>query len=574
ELPAGRTAFLPARHAGAALSLTASDGTGLRLAALQARSVLAGPLAFTELRLAFDNPLDRTLEGTFRVTLPPGATVSRLSMRLGEKWQEGEVVETQAARQAYEDFLHRKQDPALLEQAAGNEFSARVFPIPANGRKELVISYTQRLERGGEAYRLPLGGLPDVAQIEGEVYDGEGRQLGAFRRENWRPEGDFAVGLPAAGREGLRAGELVVARVTPLAQGAPDEPGPTAFLVDTSASRALGFDAQLRTLEALVQRLARGPAGAATPIAVIAHDQHPEVLYDGPASGFGPAALGRLRERGALGASDLGAALRAAGERARAAGLRRVVLLGDGVATAGDTDAALREHATALRAAGVERLDAVAIGGIRDDAALKRLTTAGLPRDGALIDADQDIDALWRRLAQLTQSSIAVQVAGASWWYPRSLEGVQPGDEVLVFAEVPPGQRVSIRVGDRTVTPTLAEAPRPLVERAVAAARIDSLLAAGATDPDTRRQVIALSTRHRVLSPYTSLLVLETERDYERFHIDRRALVDVLTVQQGRLSVDGRTTLPSDPLRAAAAAPPPSAPSPGDDREAKKSAEK
>ena len=40
------------------------------------------------------------------------------------------MVELQAAREAYEDFLHRRQDPALLEKEAGNQFPARVFPIP------------------------------------------------------------------------------------------------------------------------------------------------------------------------------------------------------------------------------------------------------------------------------------------------------------------------------------------------------------------------------------------------------------------------------------------------------------
>ena len=32
-------------------------------------------------------------------------------------------------------ILHRRQDPALLEKAAGNQFSAKVFPIPANAEK-------------------------------------------------------------------------------------------------------------------------------------------------------------------------------------------------------------------------------------------------------------------------------------------------------------------------------------------------------------------------------------------------------------------------------------------------------
>src|ERR1700749_4907054 len=75
------------------MSLTASDGAGLELVSLSADAAIEDPLAFTELHLAFRNPENRVREGRFRITLPPGATVSRFAMRIGGRWQEGEVVE-------------------------------------------------------------------------------------------------------------------------------------------------------------------------------------------------------------------------------------------------------------------------------------------------------------------------------------------------------------------------------------------------------------------------------------------------------------------------------------------------
>ena len=63
--------------AGAPLSLTASDGTGLQLVFLRAKAVVEGPLAFTELHLAFRNPEARRREGRFSITLPTGAAISR-----------------------------------------------------------------------------------------------------------------------------------------------------------------------------------------------------------------------------------------------------------------------------------------------------------------------------------------------------------------------------------------------------------------------------------------------------------------------------------------------------------------
>src|ERR1019366_30059 len=90
--------------------------------------------------------------------------ISRLAMKLGSTWQEAEVVELQAAREAYEDFLHHRQDPALMEKQAGNQFQARVFPIPASGEKEIIISYSQELT-SKQPYLLPLAGLPKVGEL-------------------------------------------------------------------------------------------------------------------------------------------------------------------------------------------------------------------------------------------------------------------------------------------------------------------------------------------------------------------------------------------------------------------------
>ena len=398
------------------LSLTASDGTGLRLAEIEARAIVEEPLAFTELRLVFDNPEDRRLEGTFSITLPEGAALSRFSMKIGEDWQEGEVVEKQGARKAYEDFLHRRQDPALLEQAPGNQFSARVFPIPARGRKELIVSYSQELA-GGRPYVLPLRGLPELGRLAVSVsLAGQAQPVEQFEQVHVTPAADLRLDPRyLRGGAGLRSGNLVLARVRPIPAAEPDPFGATLLLVDTSASRALGFAEQIRLLGRLCRRIAE-TAGPKTPLAVGAYDQTAETIFEGEAGAFGEGEIRRLRERQAFGASSLGAAIGWAEARARARGYKRIILLGDGVATAGETDAAqLAARAARLKEAGVERLDAVVLGGIRDEAALKKLVTAGLLRDGVVADGSLDPAALERRLTLATRSGIPVAIEGARW---------------------------------------------------------------------------------------------------------------------------------------------------------------
>lgn len=554
-LPPPTLAAAVRRARAAPIRLTATDGTGLRLVALRGRAIVEAPLAFTELHLSFENPEDRVLEGTFQLSLPPGASVGRLAMKIDGRWQEGEVVERKRARAAYEDFLHRRQDPALLEQGAGNEVSARVFPIPARGVKEILIAYAQELVPGTPLV-IPLRGLPEIGSVDLAV---TGAQTKELRRSRFTPDDDFSVEASALGGEGgLRSGELAVIRVRAPVDARPDPLGSAVLLVDTSASRALDVEEQLRLVAAIAQEMIRA-AGAAAPLTIACYDQEVEAIYEGPAGALGEAELQRIRRRQALGASDLGRALRWAGERARARGLRRVVLLSDGVATAGEAAPdALRAAAAALRGAGVERLDAIATGGIRDEALLERLVTAGLARDGAVIDGERPRE-VERRLSAATRSGVEVRVEGARWSWPRVLDGVQPGDEVLVYAEVPAAQPVSVVVGGRATQPTLRAAPRPLLERAWARAKIEALLqreAAEGSSPQIQREIIELSTTRRVLSPYTAFLTLETEQDYERFDIPRRGLADILTIEGDRLAVLNR----SWPAMKAALAPQPQEP--------------
>ena len=74
----------------APVSLTTSDGNGLKLVSLSADAVCGGPLCFTELRLTFENPEDRVIEGQFQIALPPGASVSRFAMKIDGRWQEAD----------------------------------------------------------------------------------------------------------------------------------------------------------------------------------------------------------------------------------------------------------------------------------------------------------------------------------------------------------------------------------------------------------------------------------------------------------------------------------------------------
>ncbi|HEY8079866.1 MAG TPA: VIT domain-containing protein, partial [Labilithrix sp.] len=453
----------------------------------------------------------------------------------GNAWQEGEVVEKQTARQVYEDFLHRKQDPALMEQGGGNEFSARVFPIPPNGTKEIIIAYSETLEAGAP-YVLPLRGLPQLGALDIEVHASGAKASQSFgvHQQRFTPGADFVVdGKQLPRSSGLRSGELAIARVVPFASSRPEPLKSAIVLVDTSASRGLGLHDQTKLVKNVLAKL--GDAQ----VVVACFDQEIQKIYDGKASGFGDKEAAAIEDRGALGASDFEQAIAWAADAAKNAKASRVVFVGDGVATEGETDAQkIKDKVQALRSAGVERMDAIATGGIRDDAFLRSMVRGVLDKDGVVLDGKLGAEALARRLGEATSSGVPVKVEGATWSWPDKLDGLQAGDEVMIYAQVDAAQPVRVTVGTQQIAPDLRAIDRPLVERAWAQAKIQSLIEAPNDDAAaTKRQIIALSTRNRVMSPYTAMLVLETDWDYRRFGIDRNATVDILTVQNGQIAV-------------------------------------
>jgi hypothetical protein len=518
-------------------SLTASDGSGLAVTRVEAKAVHEGPLAYTELHLWFHNPESRRREGTFQITLPAHAAVSRFAMENDGAWMEAEVVEKQLARRAYDDFLHRKQDPALLEKAEGNQFTAKVFPIAPNADKHIVISFSQELP--GAAYALPLKGLPKIGRVDIDLKtrgpDGKLVEQG-LHEANWQPDRDFVSTAPSSATA-VMAGTLVASQVTIGGTATAHEtPTGITLLVDTSASRALGYDAYVASIKNLIVGM-RASYGDIT-VQVVAFDQDAETIYTGAISGFAAAQVGKLVDRGAAGASDLGQALAFVGKTAQS----RIVVVTDGVVTAG---AEGDELAAKVKQLGAQRLDVVLSGGIRNDQLARELVRT-LPHAGTVLDADTDDVVL--ALAQPVATDIPVSVAGAAWVYPKSIPSARIGERVMVYARLArPSQMLDVTVGSSHEQLAMLGGTVPLVERAVAGAEIDELearLASAKVDqkPAIKDAIVKKSLASRVVSSETSMLVLETEDDYARYGIDRKALADILVVGPSGLEREHRTS--------------------------------
>ena len=122
------------------------------------RTEITGRIAVTTFDLVFRNPNNRVLEGTFEFPLLDGQQVVSFALDVNGRMRAAVPVEKDRGRIVFEEIERRRVDPGLLEQTAGNNYRARVYPIPARGTRRVTIGYQENLARDGDSpvYRLPL----------------------------------------------------------------------------------------------------------------------------------------------------------------------------------------------------------------------------------------------------------------------------------------------------------------------------------------------------------------------------------------------------------------------------------
>lgn len=111
-----------------------------------------GDIAITTFDMHFYNPNNRVLEGELSFPLEENQSVIRFALDINGNLREAVVVEKERARVAFETTVRTKIDPALLEKTKGNNYKARIYPIPAKGYKRVVLAFQQKLLINNEAY--------------------------------------------------------------------------------------------------------------------------------------------------------------------------------------------------------------------------------------------------------------------------------------------------------------------------------------------------------------------------------------------------------------------------------------
>ncbi len=130
----------------------------LPVAQVEVTARVVGCIAETRITLTFKNPHRRVLEGELVFPLPEGATISGYALDVNGLMVDGVVVEQNKGRRVFEKIVRRGVDPGLAEWVKGNVFRTRVYPIRAGGSRKVMVRYVSEIETGASehSYRLPL----------------------------------------------------------------------------------------------------------------------------------------------------------------------------------------------------------------------------------------------------------------------------------------------------------------------------------------------------------------------------------------------------------------------------------
>ncbi len=513
------------------VSRDAEIPVGLRAASMQVET--DGSLARTTLLLTLYNPNDRLLEGTLEFPLQPGQQVSAFALDVGGALRDAVPVPKQKAQQVFESIERRNVDPGVLEQTAGNHFRLRVYPIPARGTRQVRLVIDEAMRRDADGWRLDVPvhllsgaetfslklraqGLRKPPQVVG-AFDGlsferSGRGYAAtVERKAFRPANGLSLRFPADniaqsylqfyGDDRYALVEIPVpatARMTTLRK----LPGSVGLLWDASGS-ARKRDRQ--TEFALLDRYFKAMGDGKVALRLLRDVGENAGNFE--VRGGDWSALRKLLETAVYdGASDLA-------DWTPMSGIGEYLLVSDGLQNYGD-------HAFPK---------------LRDGQSLYALNSAAANADGARLSALAEARGgrlvQWQGRAGLDAAADALLSAGTRivTLEGEGIEDLQPQTWYVEGGLL----RVAGRMTEPTATVrvTVSEAGKTRsFEQSIGAdtpqsTQVGALwaswqVAARAAEPERHRGEIArLGQRFGIVTPGTSLLVLEAPEDYVRYDI-------------------------------------------------------
>jgi Ca-activated chloride channel family protein len=518
----------------------------------------------------FYNPNGQVLEGDYIFPVPAGAQINKFTMDIDGKQVEAELLPADKAKAIYTEIVRKTRDPALLEYAGRDMFRVHIFPIPANGRKQITLKYTEllKMDNGLVDYHYtlntekfsskPLENISMKVNVEcsepittlyspthdvDKTMKGDKGATVGFEAKNIRPDQDFhlyighkaspvGISLLSYRPDPSKEGYFVMLAAPTVSKDIKPMPKDVVFVMDTSGSMAGEKIEQARAaLKYCIDTL--NPQDR---FDVVRFSTEAEPLF----GGMKPATADNVKKAG-----EFAAGLHAAGGTAideavlkgleevkggGGNGLRMIVFMTDGQPTVGESNPDVILKHMGAQAAGV-RMFTWGVGTDVNTKLLDLMTAQTRGYSQYVLPAEKievAMSSFWGKVQDPIIAGLKVDLGNAApaRMYPKEMPDLFKGDQLVVFGTYDkPGKSAVTLTGmvngaeqkfAQDVTfEEKTDSSKEWIAKLWATRRVGYLLdqiRLNGENKEVKDEVVELARKWGIVTPYTAMLIIEDER--------------------------------------------------------------
>lgn len=531
----------------------------------------------------FYNPGNTQLEVEYVFPMPDDGAIQNFVLMVDGRELPGKILAKDEARRIYENIVRTKRDPALLEYMGRGMFRTSVFPVPPNAERRVTLRYTQLCRRDRDVVEFvypfstqkftakPIQQLNLTVHIDSRdpiksIYcashdarvdrrsDREAvikvHERGVVPNADFRVVYTLADGAFGANVLSYRPSEgddgYFLLLISPQVKAPDAKPMPKSvvFVLDKSGSMNGQKIEQARgALKFVLNNLRDG-------------DTFNVVTYDDRVESFKPE-LQRYDDKSRAEALRFVDNIRAGGSTNMDAALASalammqdekqpsyVLFLTDGLPTAGEQrELAIAENVKRQNKSRA-RVFSFGVGFDVNARLLDRLSAANAGISEYVLP-DQNIEAtvsrFYTKLTSPALTDIRIEFAGIDLnrTFPRAIPDLFDGGQIVWVGRYRQAGRAAIRitgrVGNETrsfdamadLAPSGVGSRYEFVERLWAVRRVGDIIDQidlQGPNSELSAELVELSKRYGILTPYTAFLADETVDIHRRVEVERRAL--------------------------------------------------